>query len=746
MTASPPASGKDPVLPPPSLLARLGFFLARRRRTAVLAGLILLIVSVLAGAGTPAKLTLSRYEAPGSESVQTRELLHEAFGAGSANLILVVTAKSGNVDHPEVREAGLALTRKLAAEEGIAEASSYWSQGESPALRSRDGSQALVTARLYGSATEVRTALAGLSPRYTLDHELLRVQVGGQEEVFRQVGEFARQDFLRAELIILPSVLLLLLLLYRRWSAALLTVGTGLFSMVLTLAALGVIVRFTEVSTFAMNLTLVMGLGLGIDYSLFIISRFREEWDAEQSIPHALARTLDTAGRTVIYSGATVAVSLLALLLFPFPFLRSLGYAGVLVVLSGMLGAVVFLPAALALLGGRVSRGPQQKRTAGSDTPSGFWYRTAMATMRRPGAAGGAALLVLLLLASPAAGLHFGLPDDRMLPASASSRVTQDAVRTGFEAEEADAIQVAALGTGRPAGRLAEIERYAAELSRVPGITQVDSWAGTYAGGVKIIERTASHERFASERGTWFAAIPSVAALAQNSDGLLQGIRAVPAPFEVRIGGFPAELADYRASLVERLPLVLSLILGATFVILFLMTGSLLLPLKATVLNLLSLSVMFGGLVWVFQDGHLSGLLRFTSIGTIEPSIPILMFCIAYGLSMDYEVFILSRIKEEYDRTGDNTRAVAAGIQRSAPLVSAAAGILALSFAAYASGSVVLLKMLGVGMALAVIVDATLIRALLVPALMRLAGEANWWAPQPLRRLYERFGLHEAGG
>ncbi|WP_426450282.1 MMPL family transporter [Paenibacillus sp. S-38] len=744
MTSPPPIKPQEAALSL-SPLGRLGLFLARRRRPVLVFGLILLIVSVIAGAGTPGKLTLSRYEAPGSESVQTRELLHEAFGAGSANLILVVTAKTGSIDSPEVREAGLALTKELASEEGIAEASSYWSQSRSPALRSRDGRQALVTARLNGTATEVRTALAGLSPRYTVDNELLQVQVGGQEEVFRQVGEFARRDFLRAELLILPSVLLLLLLLYRRWSAALLTLAIGLFSMILTLAALGVIVRFTEVSTFAMNITLVMGLGLGIDYSLFIISRFREEWDAGQGMPSALARTLNTAGRTVIYSGATVAVSLLALLLFPFPFLRSLGYAGVLVVLSGMLGAVVFLPAALAVLGGRVSRGARQGHPAAAGPPSGFWYRTAIATMRRPTAAGGAALLVLLLLASPAAGLHFGLPDDRMLPASASSRVTQDAVRAGFEAEEADTIQVMALGVGPLAGRLSEIERYAAELSQVPGITQVNSWAGTFAGGVKIIERSAAHDRFGSERGTWFAAIPSVAVLEQDSDGLLQRLRAVPAPFEVLFGGFPAELADYRASLVERLPLVLSLILGVTFVILFLMSGSLLLPLKATVLNLLSLSVMFGGLVWVFQDGHLSGLLGFTSIGTIEPSIPILMFCIAYGLSMDYEVFILSRIKEEYDRTGDNTRAVAAGIQRSAPLVSAAAGILALSFAAYASGSVVLLKMLGVGMALAVLVDATLIRAILVPALMRLAGEANWWAPRPLRRLYERFGLQEAG-
>ncbi|MGH3682421.1 MAG: MMPL family transporter, partial [Natronosporangium sp.] len=600
---------------------------------------------------------------------------------------------------------------------------------------------ALVAAWLPGTATEVRTELADLSPELTRDTGAVTVAVGGQDEVFRQVAEQARQDFVRAEVIILPVVLLLLLWVYRRPSAALLTLGVGLFAMLTTLAGLRLLAQLTEVSTFAANLTLVLGLGLGIDYSLFIIFRFREELAAGRVVPDAVVRTVQTAGRTVIFSGVTVAVSLSVLFAFPFPFLRSFAYAGVLVVVTSVIGAVLVLTAALAVLGPRVAR-RGSRAEAGAGT--GFWFRTATAVMRRPLLFGGACLVLLLVLGAPFLGVRFGLPDERVLPPDASSRLVQQQIRDDFGGEFSDAIQVVSQATD-PAVPAGEVERYAAQLSRLPGVVQVDSAGGSFAGGRLVQPATAQSARFAAG-GSWLSVVPTTEALDRDAPGLVARVRATPAPFPVLVGGYPADLTDFRDRLLDRLPVVALLVLAVTFGILFLISGSLVIPLKATVLNVLSLSVMFGALVWVFQEGHGAGLIGFTATGVMEPSIPILMFCIAYGLSMDYEVFMISRIQEEYRRTGDNVRAVATGLQRSGPLITAAAAIMAITFATYATGRVGFLQMLGISLALAVLVDATLVRAVLLPASMRLAGRANWWAPAPLRRLHAKIGISEQAG
>lgn len=650
------------------MLRRLGQLIARRRWFVLIASMIATVIFGAIGSGALGVLSLSRFEVPGSESIRVGTILQEEYKAGHPNVVLLVTAKNGSVDSPEVAEAGLALTRELAAEEVVDEVGSYWSRGSTPTLRSNDGSKALVVVRMSGSATEVRNELAELSPRYTRENAAIKVEVGGSDEVFRQAGRQAMQDFVRAELIILPSVFLLLILVYRRVIVAALTVGVGLLAMLATLSGLRGVAAFTEVSTFAANLTLVMGLGLGIDYSLFMIARFREELARGRNVHDAVVRTVETAGRTVIFSGATVAVSLSVLLAFPFPFLRSFAYAGVFVVVAGILGAIIPMPAALAVLGKRAARRTPKSGTSGQPSTvesEGFWYRTAMRVMRRPALYGGIALALLLLLGSPFLSLRFGLPDDRALPPTASSRQVQEQIRAGFASEEVDAIQILANDIGNPADKRPDIERYASDLSRVPGITQVDTLFGSFANGEMIRQPDAESARFANETGTWLSAVPSGKSLETDAAGLVSAVRAVPAPFDVQYGGYPAELNDFREALLNRVPLVAALILGVTFVILFLMSGSLLIPIKATILNVLSLSVMFGSLVWVFQEGNLSGLLGFTPTGTIEPSIPILMFCIAYGLSMDYEVFIMSRIKEEYDRTGDNMRSVATGIQRS---------------------------------------------------------------------------------
>ncbi|MFE6281253.1 MMPL family transporter [Streptomyces sp. NPDC057877] len=703
------------------MLTRLGRLAVRRSR-AVLLGVLLAFLGLGAyGAGAQNDLDLSRWDSPGTESVRAGEVLRDEFGTGNPNLALLVTARDGDVDSPDTARAARELTAEIQGLPLVTDVTSYW-EANSPALRGEDGRRALILARLEGTATETREELARLSPELTRSTARLEVRVGGQEEISRQVSEQARADFLRAEVFALPAVLLLLILVYRRTAAALLTVAVGLFAVLGTLAGLRAVAQFTEVSTFAANLALVLGLGLGVDYSLFVINRYREERAAGHAQPEAVVRATRVAGRTVVFSGVTVAVSLCALLVFPFFFLSSFAYAGVFVVLTAVTGAVLFLPAALARWGHRVERA--------TVPASGFWHRTALHAMRRPLLAGAGVLTVILVAASPLLGLRFGLPDERTLPEGTSSRTTSEIVHREFAAEPTDTIQVV---LAEPTGTRA----YAAALSRVPGVYQVDAPEGSYRDG----RRTGApgQDRLTAPDGrVRLAVVPTQEAMYGDVPAFVERVRETPAPAPALVGGYPGETTDFRATLLERLPVAVGLVLVATYVILFLMTGSVLLPLKATVLNLLSLAVMFGCLVWVFQDGNLSGPLGFTPTGSIEPSIPVLMFCVAYGLSMDYEVFLLARIKEEHERTGDTVRAVGEGIRRSAPLVTAAAGILALSFLSYATGGVVFLKELGIGTALTILVDATLIRVVLLPVTMRLAGRANWWAPRALRRVRVR--------
>ncbi|MEV6302830.1 MMPL family transporter, partial [Actinoplanes sp. NPDC051861] len=698
----------------------IGRFVLRRARWILAFAALLTVVAGVLAAGVLDRLALNRFEAPGAESMRAREALAEHFGTGSPNLALLVTARSGTVDSPAVAAAGQALTAELAGS-AAADAWSYWSTGRLATMRSQDGRQALVLAWLPGDANTVRReVLPSLTPAFTRTTDVITVQVGGGDEVFRTVMQQARADFLRAELIVIPLVFLLLWWVFRRASAAAITLGTGIFAVLGSLALLRVVVEFVEISTFASNIALVMGIGLGVDYGLFVIFRFREELQSGAMVRDAVLTTVRSAGRTVLFSAATVALSLAVLLLFPFPFLASFAYAGIAVVLAAAIAATLLLPAALALLGHRAL--PRRRAVSSS-----FWYAQTTRVMRRPILFGGAALAVLLLLGAPLLGIRFGLPDDRVLPSSAPVRQMYDQIRAGFAQEEADALQIVTYGT-------TGIAPYAAELSRLPGIVRVDSAAGSFAAGSPVPGPPSAALTAAGV--SRLSVVPSSAALAEDAVGLVEAVRDVPAPVPADVGGYPADLADYRAGVLDRLPLIAAAIVLVTFLVLFVMTGSVVAPLKAVVLNALSLTVMFGALVFVFQDGNLSGLLGFTPTGSIEPSIPILMFCVAWGLSMDYEVFLLSRIKEEYDRTGDAYAAVPLGISRSGPLVTAAALILAVSFATYATGRVVFLQQLGIGMALAVLIDATVVRGVLMPAFLRLAGPWNWWSPPPLRHFH----------
>jgi RND superfamily putative drug exporter len=727
------------------VLARLAPFLVRRRRLVLVVSLLLLVVAGAYGGGVVERLTSGGFTDPGAESSRATSVIEETFGTGEPELVLLATAPSGSVDDPAASAAGNELTAALLAEPGVAEAASYWSLGNPPPLRSEGGDRALVLVGLAGDEDDQDLTTKRLRETYEGDRGALVVEAGGQAAVFDEVGHTIESDLLRAELIALPITMVLLVLVFGSVVAASLPLLVGVIAVMGTFVALNVIAGLTDVSIYALNLTTALGLGLAIDYSLFMVSRFREELAEGRATGDAVVRTVRTAGRTVLFSAGTVAISLAALLVFPLTFLRSFAYAGIAVAAMAAVAAVVVLPALLAALGPKVNALRVLRRPVRTDTSSGPWHRIATAVMRRPLPVATAAVALLLFLGAPFTGIRFGLPDDRVLPPGNDVRATQDVLREEFAGDETGAVEVVALGTGDPAARTTDVDAYAVELSTLEGVARVDALTGTYIAGVKVAEATPANARFAATDATWFNVVPSIEPMSAEGEALVRSVRTLgTAPSdEVLVGGRPAELVDSKASLFSRVPFAIGIIAVTTFVVLFLMFGSILVPIKALVLNVLSLTATFGAMVWIFQDGKLAGTLGFTATGTIDTAMPILMFCIAFGLSMDYEVFLLSRIKEEHDKGADTTTSVAVGLERTGGIVTAAAVLMSVVFLAFGTSGVSFMKMFGIGLALAVLMDAFVIRATLVPAFMKLAGDANWWAPAPLRRLHDRIGLSE---
>ncbi|MFL6242164.1 MAG: MMPL family transporter [Acidimicrobiia bacterium] len=700
------------------------------------------MAAAVLGGGVASRLGSGGFDDPSSESSRATDTIKRDFGKQQPDIVLLVTAKRGTVDDANVGAAAEALTGRLAAEKSVARAISYWGAGSPPPLRSKDGRQALVLASLHGDEDQVLDAARDLSPRYARDDAAITVRIGGFSEIFRQVNQQVEEDLLRAELIAFPITLLLMVLVFGSVVAAGLPLVVGALAIVGTFLVLLIISSLTEVSIFALNLTTGMGLGLAIDYSLFIVSRYREELQNGR-VPHdAVVRTVQTAGKTVAFSALTVAVALAALLVFPLAFLRSFAYAGIGVALLAGVVAVVSLPALLAVLGPRVNSLRLLRRDP-KPVGEGVWHRIATIVMRRPVPIAVAVTALLLLLGLPFLRIQFGLPDDRVLPTSASSRQVQDDIRSRFASNEALTLQVVATRIGDPEGRTDEINRYAAALSLTPGAARVDALTGSYINGQQVAGPGPITARFVARDSTWLSVVPAVEPYSDAGERLAKSVRNTPAPFPVLVGGNSAELVDSKSALFSRLPLAAGLIALATFVLLFLMFGSILVPIKALILNVLSLSATFGALVWIFQDGHLSGVLDFTPTATLPATVPLLLFCLAFGLSMDYEVFLLSRIKEEHDRTGDNTRSVAVGLERTGRIVTAAAVLISVVFIAFATSGVSFIKIFGLGLTIAVLMDAFVIRATLVPAFMRIAGEANWWAPKWMRRLHNHIGISE---
>jgi RND superfamily putative drug exporter len=746
------------------MLERLGGAMVRRRWGVLVVTGVLLVLAAGFGGGVFGAVKSGGFTDPAAQSSKADRLLAERFGAGDANLVLIVTAGAssrGAVDDPGVAAAGRDLTARLAADPQIAYAASYWTLGGAPPLRSKNGDRALVLARIAGDDTAAIDWLHDHRSAYdfTSADGRISVAVSGITAAYEEVGRTVESDLVRAERIAFPITALGLLLVFGSVVAAALPLLVGVIAIVATLAVLHALALVTDVSVYSINLTTALGLGLAIDYSLFVVSRYREELARNGGdSAAAVVRSVTTAGRTVLFSAVTVAASLIALLVFPFYFLRSFAFAGAAVVAVAALAAVTTLPAVLAILGPRLEKFKIRRRwaspAAASSSGSGFWHRLAGAVMRRPVRSATAVIVVLLVLGAPFLGVKFGYPDDRVLPEGAVTRRSADVIRAEFASQEQAGVGVAAPGLTADDPRLAE---YAGALSKVPGAARVDTALGSFVDGELAVPASAAPPIFArfhplpaaevaQAGGTWLNVVPAVEPLSEAGERLAKAVRNVPAPIgaNILVGGQSAAMVDAKDALGARLPIAGGIIALITLVVLFAMFGSLLVPAKAVVLNLLSLSATFGAMVFVFQEGHGSGLLGFTATGALLVTMPVLMFCIAFGLSMDYEVFLLSRIKEQHDAGAGTTESVATGLEQTGRIVTAAAALLAIVFIAFATSGISFMKLFGVGLTLAVLMDATLIRGVLVPAFMRLAGEANWWAPGPLRRLYERFGISES--
>ncbi|MFJ6248147.1 MULTISPECIES: MMPL family transporter [unclassified Streptomyces] len=704
-------------------------FVTARPRLTLLVALVLTALAVLAGGGVADRMGSGGWEDPAAESTYASEALERHFPGSRPNLLLLVDSGTAGTDAPAVAAEARRLAERLEAEPGVEGVGSYWSTG-SPALRSEDGRKAVIAARITGEEKEAAELLDRIAPAYRGVHGPVEVALGGELAVRHEMQTLIEEDLLRAELIALPLTLVLLVMVFGSAVAALLPLGVGIVAILGTNAILRGLTEFTDVSVFAQNLTTALGLGLAIDYALFVVRRYREELAAGADPRTAVRTTLRTAGRTVLFSALTVAVSLAAMLVFPQYFLRSFAYAGIAVVLLAATAALTLLPAALVLLGHRVDaldlrRLVRRGREPREDASGAGWARAAGLVMRRAPVFAVLTTAGLVLLGLPFLGVKFGTADDRQLPVTASSRIVQDELRNGFPGDPGGGITVLAEGPATPAQYKAFRER----IEVIDGVGRADGPV-TAGGG--------------DSARAYFTVVPDGEAVGAGAQRVVGELRAARAPFDTSVTGPAAVLADSKDAIAERLPWAAGAIVLVTLLLVFLLTGSVVIPVQAVVLNALSLTAMFGAVVWVFQDGHLAGLLGFTPTGDIETTLPVLMFCVAFGLSMDYGVFLLSRIKEEYDATGDHEHSVRFGLSRTGGLITAAAVILAVVMVAIGTARVTNTKMLGLGVALAVLMDAMVVRSLLVPSVMKLTGRLTWWAPGPLRRFHDRFGLSES--
>jgi RND superfamily putative drug exporter len=712
----------------------------RRARLVLVVAMLAVVGFGVLGIGAFGKLKTGGFQDPGAESTIAQTLTDQRFG-GSEGVVLLVHAEAGTVDDAPARAAGAEAASRLAAVPGVSNVVSYW-QTRDPGLRSKDGRYALVLGSTRSDLNLSSSELASLRSR----SRQVEVTVGGSAAIGNDITKQVGKSLAIAEGIAVPIILTLLVFAFGSVVAALLPLAIGGIAILGTFAELFVLGSVTSVAIYAINLTTALGLALAIDYSLLMVSRFREELGRGQEPALAVERSVQTAGRTIVFSGATVVAALAVLLIFPMYFLRSFAYAGIGVVLISMAAAVVVLPALLAVLGRRVNAGRLPwARDREPSTAAPFWGRLAGQAMRRPALIAIPVLALLMLVALPLRHVQFGTPDDRVLPATAQSRAVGDVLRGDFTGDSSTALNVV---TDGPLGRAA-LTAYATRLSDLAGVARVEASLATFVHG-KAVPNSAD-PTLARAGGSGAAQRLSVVSAADPrsnaSKDLVRTVRGLPGPGGVRVyvGGDTAELIDTTHAIGTRLPLAALLVMLTTFIVLFLFTGSVVQPIRSLVLNAVTLAATAGLMVWIFQEGHLSGLLHFTAL-PLDTSMLVLLFCIAFGLSMDYEVIVLSRIKELHDRGLDNRTAVTEGLTRSGRIVTTAAALMAVSFFAFATATVSFLQLFGIGAGFAVIIDATLVRAVLVPAAQRILGRGAWYAPAPLRRLQTGIGLAETRG
>jgi uncharacterized membrane protein YdfJ with MMPL/SSD domain len=704
------------------MLSRLAAFLHSNRRRVLVTAAVGVVIAGVFGAGVSSHLSPYGANDPATQSVQATDRFQAATGRQiDPGVIALVT--SGDVRSAAARQRVAAVVAELRAQRDVASVASFYTTHD-PELVARDGRSTYVVAYFKALSDKRLSDDAKLiESHFSSQHE---VKLGGSAIANAQVDTQVGNDLAHAELLAFPFIFLLSLVFFRSVVASLLPPLLGGLAILGTFFVLRLVAMVTDLSVFALNLTTGLGLGLAIDYSLFIVSRYREEAARDGFGLGALRRTLQTAGRTVLFSSVTVAVAVAALAIFPQRFLYSMGIAGAIVALLAALLALTVLPALLAVLGPRVNAlSPQRLRRAAErdarPTRSGVWYRLARFVTRRPGQVALASAAVLVALGTPFTHIRFIDDDARVLPLSASAHAVQDALNTQFPPHRTSPLEVV---VGVPASS-PEVRSLAERIAHLPDVSAVAP--AQPAGPATALLQVA----------------PERDPLTGSTQQLVRAVRAIHTLYYLGVAGETASYLDLEHSLGTHLPAALAVVVAATLIVLFLMTGSVVLPLMAIVMNALSLSAVFGILVLVFQHGNLQGLLGYHSLGALDATQPILLFAMGFGLATDYGVFLLARIKEARDAGAPNTDAVALGLERTGRIVTAAALLFAVAIGAFGTSQIVFIKELGIGSALAVLIDASVIRALLVPSLMGLLGPRSWWAPRPLRWLYERIGLQE---
>jgi len=717
---------------------RLGLFAARRHRSVLIASALLFAVAAAIGIGAFGALQSGGQVSSSASSSQAEALVASHFG-GEQGLVVLVTARAGSVSSPALAAVGQKVTAALQSNPEISNVTSYW-KTPSSALRSRDGTAALILAHVLGTDNEVDTRTTTvLSQLSAYGGTAATVQGGGSSAAGSQITTQVGKDLLLVSVVAVPITVVLLYFAFASILAALLPLAVAVLAIMGTFAELHILTWFTPVSSYAVDLTIALGLGLAVDYSLLLINRYREEvrhgWDSRA----AIGRAVETAGRTIVFSGLTVALGLAALLVFPLYFLQSFAYAGIAVTVFAVLGALFVMPALLDVFASRLARkAAKAAKPAADKGESRFWKRLATTVTSRPVLTALPVLAVLLVIGSPFLHVQFSTPDDRVLPTSASAHQVGDALRTGFSSNASSTL--IAVGTGHASGN-AEAA-YAQRLSVQSGVTTVEGPTGTYVAGRQVSTPTGAV--YQAGDVTYWQIQSQLVSSSTQAQNLVGQVRALPGPAgqTIQVGGTAADIVDQKHSISSSLPIAIAIMVIATMLMLFLFTGSVLIPLKAVILNALTLFAVLGAMIWVFQGGHLAGLLGFTPTPT-STTIPPLLFVIAFALSMDYEVFLISRIKELHDQGATNTEAVVGGLARTGRIVSTAAALLSVTFFAFGLSKISFIQFFGIGTGIAILIDATIVRGVLVPAVMRLVGEPIWWAPRPLRRLHDRFGLQE---